>query len=198
MDIRTTQRGMTLIEAIIFTTLLAFIIAGIVAALRYSYQGQRFALEQADATRSARTGVERVVRNLREASYADDGAYPIETLATSSATFFSDYDNDGKIERVHYFLNGTNLQRGTLESAGDPPTYSGSEVVTTVSDNVRNETTGAPLFTYYDINGVEMTNLSEVDELAFVLVRLIVNVHPERAPVDYELRSSAALRNVHN
>lgn len=191
-------KGMTLLEVVVFVGLLVFILIGIIGALRFTYQGQRFAFEQADATRSARAGIERAVRDLREASYADDGAYPIEALTTTSAIFFSDYDNDGKIERIRYFLDGTNLKRGIVDSAGDPPTYSaGTEVVSTISDNVRNEAVGVPLFTYYDSTGAELADLAEVDELAFVLVRLVVNVHPERAPIDYELRSSAALRNVH-
>lgn len=166
-------------------------------SLRYAYRGQRFAFEQADATRSARTGIERAVRDIRETSYADNGAYPIEAMSTSSVTFYSDFDNDKKIERVRYFLSGTDFQKGVVESSGDPPAYATStEVISIVSDNVRNEAVGVPLFTYYDTVGAAISDYTDIDELAFVLVRLVVNLHPERAPDDFELRSSAALRNV--
>lgn len=191
------QRGFTLIEALVLLSVFVIIVGAIVSSLRYVYRGQRFAFEQADATRSARTGLERTVRDLRETSYADDGAYPIVSLATSSATFYSDYDNDDKIERIRYFLDGTDYKRGIIESAGDPPTYAtSSEVVTTVSDNVRNNAIGTPLFTYYDTQGALMSDLTDIDALAFVVVRIVVNLHPERAPDDFELRSSAALRNI--
>ncbi len=192
-----TQRGFTMLEAIVFLSIVVLIITAIVSSLRYTYRGQRFAFEQADATRSARAGIERVVRDVREASYADDGAYPIVAMATSSLTFYSDYDNDNKVERVRYFLEGTDFKKGVIDSAGDPPAYAtSSEVVTGVSDNVRNESVGTPLFTFYDTAGAEMTDLSEIDEFAFLLVRLVVNLNPERAPNDFELRSSAALRNI--
>tara|TARA_B100000745_G_scaffold300372_1_gene254066 strand:+ start:5048 stop:5596 length:549 start_codon:yes stop_codon:yes gene_type:complete len=181
----------------VFLSVVVIIIVAIVVSLRYAYRGQRFAFEQADATRSARAGISRVVEDVREASYADDGAYPIVAMATSSITFYSDYDNDNKVERIRYFLENTDFKRGIIESAGDPPAYEPSnEIVTVVSDNVRNESVGVPLFTFYDTSGVEMSTLSEVDELAFLLVRLMVNLNPERAPNDFELRSSAALRNI--
>ena len=188
---------MTLLEAIIWLSVFVVILTAIVSSLRYTYRGQRFAFEQADATRSARVGIERSVRDFREASYADNGAYPIVSLATSTATFYSDYDNDDKIERVRYFLDGTTLKRGITESSGDPAVYAtSSESVSTLSTDVRNTAINTPLFTYFDRAGAAMADLSDVDALAFVVVRLVVNLHPERAPDDFELRSSAALRNV--
>ena len=191
------SKGMTLLEAIIWLGVFVVILTAIVSSLRYTYRGQRFAFEQADATRSARVGVERSVRDLREASYADNGAYPIVSLATSTATFYSDYDNDEKIERIRYFLDGTDLKRGIIESAGDPAVYAtSSEEVSVLSTDVRNSALGTPLFTYFDRDGTEVVDLTDVDALAFVLVRLVVNLHPERAPDDFELRSSAALRNI--
>lgn len=191
------QRGFTLIESIVLVLVFVVIVGAIVSSLRYVYRGQRFAFEQADATRSARTGIERAVRDVREASYADDGAYPIVSIATSSIEFYSDYDNDNKVERIRYFLDTTDFKKGIIESAGDPPKYdSGDEVITIVSDNVRNEAVGIPLFTFYGKDGALITDLADVDDLAFVLVRLVVNLHPEREPDDFELRSSAALRNI--
>ncbi|PCI29934.1 hypothetical protein COB52_02045 [Candidatus Kaiserbacteria bacterium] len=190
------NRGISLIETLVLIAVFTLIIMAIVSSLRFVYRGQRFAFEQADATRSARQGTERVVKDLRETSYADDGAYPIAAMATSSVTFFSDYDNDGKVERLRYFLDGTDFKEGITESAGDPPAYSVSETVNVVSDNVRNEALSIPLFTFYDKSGTLMSDYTEVDELAFVTVRLVVNLHPERKPEDFEIRSSAALRNI--
>jgi len=191
------QKGFSLIETLVLLVVFVVIVTAIVSSLRYVYRGQRFAFEQADATRSARTGIERTVRDLREASDADNGAYPIISMATSSTSFYSDYDNDDKIEQIRYFLDGSDFKRGTIESAGDPPVYATStEVITTISTDVRNENIGTPLFTYYDKTGALMVDMNDIDQLAFVLVRLVVNLHPERAPDDFELRSSAALRNI--
>ena len=197
MQHKYTQRGFSLIEMMVLLFVLVIIIIAIVSALRYTYRGQRFAFEQADATRSARTGIEQAVRDLREASYADNGAYPIVRLATSSVEFYSDYDNDNKIEKIKYFLDGDTFQKSIVESSGDPPEYATStEVISPISDHVRNSAVDIPLFTYYDRAGDELVDLSDIDDVAFVVVRIIVNLHPERAPDDFELRSSAALRNI--
>jgi len=191
------QRGLTLLETVIFLGIFILIISAIVASLRYVYRGQRFAFEQADATRSARSGLEQAVRDLREASYADDGAYPIVAMTYMSLTFYSDYDNDGKIERIRYFLDGTDLKKGLIESAGDPPTYDpDDEVVTIVAQNVRNASLWKRLFSFYDRDGNEITDLTDIDALAFVVVAVVVDLHPERAPDYFELRSSASLRNI--
>lgn len=194
----THNRGLTLVETVVFIAVFVVIIGAIVAALQYMYKGQRFVFEQSDASRSARTGIDRIVRNLREVSYADDGAYSVESMSTSSMVFFSDFDNDERVERVRYFLEDGNVKRGVVESAGTPPEYDmNTEVVQVISDYVRNEALGIPLFTFFDTEGDEMNDYSAVADVAFVTVRLVVNIHPESAPIDYELRSSATLRNVH-
>ena len=190
------ERGFTLLEVMVLVSVLILIVIAIVSATRFVYRGQRFAFEQADATRSARIGIERAVRDLREAAYADDGAYPIFAMSTSTITFYSDFDNDQSIERVRYFLDGTDFKKGVVEASGDPPAYVSSEVISIVSDNTRNAEINTPLFTFYDKVGVLLTDYTEVDDLAFVVVRMVVNLHPERAPDDFELRSSATLRNV--
>lgn len=191
------MRGLTVVETTVFVFVFVVLIIAIVSSTRYAYRGERFAFEQADATRSARSGIERAVRDIREASYADDGAYPIIEIATSTMSFYSDADNDGKVERIRYFLDGTNFRKGVIISSGDPPAYAVlSESVSLVSDNVRNAVIGTPTFTYYDKGGALMSDYTKIGDVGFVLVRMVVNVHPERTPEDYELRSSAALRNV--
>lgn len=191
------KRGFTLIETLVFITIFTVIIIAIVSSINYVYRGQRYSFETADATRSARLGIEQAVQDIRETAYSDIGDYPTVEMATSSFTFFSDVDRDSKIERIRYFLDSETLKRGELESVNDPPEYLlVNEVVSTVSNHVRNEALVVPLFTYYDKDGAEMGDLNLITEVAFVLARLVINLEPERAPNDFELRSSAALRNI--
>lgn len=191
-----TRNGFSLLEVLVLVSVLVMIVIAIVASTRFVYRGQRFAFEQADATRSARLGIEQTVRDIREASFADDGAYSIVSMSTSSVEFYSDIDRDDSIEKIRYFLDGADFKKTVTESSGEPPVYATSSAVTSiVSQDVRNASTSVPLFTYYDGDGSLITDYTKVADLAFVLVRLIVNLHPERAPEDFELRSSAALRN---
>jgi len=98
------QNGMTLIEAIIVIAISSVVMVTVVASIRLVYQGNRFALEQADSIRSARRGVEYMVRDIREAAYSDIGDYPVIAYGQNSFTFFSDIDRDASIEQVRYFL----------------------------------------------------------------------------------------------
>ena len=197
MKYRASKKGFTLIEVVVLMTGLVLVITAIVSSLRYVYRAQRFAFDQADAMRSARLGIEKMVQDFREASYADDGAFPIVSMATSSISFYSDYDDDNKLEKLRYFIDGTDLKKGIIESSGSPLTYSaGDEVLSVISTNVRNNSTDTAMFTYYDKSGALMSDYNDIANVAFVTVRLIVNLHPERGPEDFELRSSASLRNV--
>jgi len=61
---------------------------------------------------------------------------------------------------------------------------------------VRNIEQGVDIFEYYDNTGVEITNLSNVSNIAFVKMSIVVNINPARSPNDFTLRASAALRNL--
>ena len=190
-------QGMTLIEMLVFITIFTVIIVAVVSSIRFVYKGQRYSFETAESTRNARLGIEHTIKDIRESAYSDIGDYPIIAMATSSLEFYSDIDRDAKVERVRYFLDGSTLKKGLLKSTGNPPEYlNENEVVSIVSTNVRNNATGVPLFTYYDKSGAEMTDLTKITDVAFVLARLVVNLEPSHAPNDFELRSSAALRNI--
>ncbi len=188
---------MTLIETVVFLAIFSVIVIAIVSSIRFVYRGQRYSFETADATRSARLGIEQAIQDIRETAYSDIGDYPVVAMATSSITFFSDVDRDTKIERIRYYIENDMLKRGELEAVNDPPEYlPANEVVSTIAPYVRNEPLGVPLFTYYDKSGAEMADLADVTSVSFILARLVINIEPSRAPNDFELRSSAALRNI--
>ncbi len=191
-----TARGFSLLEMLVVIAITASVVVALIVAIQYVYRGQRFVFEQADATRSARIGIERAVADMREASYADNGAYPIVAMSTSTMTFYSDIDDDSSFERVRYFLSDKVLYQGVVDAAGTPPTYDGSETTTALATDVRNDALSVPLFTYYDADGNALSDLADLDAVAFVLVRLVVNLEPSRAPNDFELRASATLRNI--
>ena len=87
----------------------------------------------------------------------------------------------------HYFMKGVT----------DPVDNSYSEeneVVTVVSAYVRN---APPIFEYYDINGGLITEYpARLSDTKLMKLHLIVNVNPDRAPDDLELKSYVQLRNL--
>lgn len=192
----TALRGLTLLETIVTVAIFTVIMISITDSVRFFYRANISSIEQSYQIESARRGVEFLVRDLREASYGDDGSYPIAEISSTTITFFSDTDKDAYIERMRYSMDGTSLYRNVLESSGSPLTYTGTGATSTVSEYVRNFEEATPIFSYYDENGVEITDYDEVDEVRSVVVNLVVNIQPIRAPEEFTLRSSATLRNL--
>ena len=136
------------------------------------------------------------MRTVREASYASNGAYPIVSIAPNDVVFYAEVDGDSDIERVHYYVADTALYSGVLDPTGNPLSYTGTEATSTISDYVRNITLGSSAFTYYDKNGLLISDYARVSDVRFVTANLIVNIDPNKLPDQLTLRSSAALRNI--
>lgn len=191
-------RGLTLIEAVVAVGIFSISMSAIISSVIFFYRANTSSLEQSYQIDSARRGIEFLVRDLREATYGDDGTYPLSAIASTSITFYSDTDKDAVIERIRYSLQGTQLYRNVLDSSGTPPSYAGAGATSTVSIHVRNDEEAVPIFRYYDSGGIEITDYVQVDEVRSIIIDLIVNVQPVRKPEEFTLHSSATLRNLRN
>jgi Tfp pilus assembly protein PilW len=192
------KRGLSLVETVVTIAMATFAIIAIGSFTITFYRDHAYAIEQAFAVNSARKGVDRMVRDIREASFSDEGDFPIVSIGPYDIVFFSDIDHDDMIERVRFTLNSGTLFRGQAESAGMPSEYPvDDDSETIVSDYVRNEAYGHTLFRYYDKEGIEITDYGQIMDVTFVTVDMIVNINPDRLPRDFSLRSSASLRNTH-
>jgi type II secretory pathway pseudopilin PulG len=191
------KSGFTLMETVVVIAILIIVLGALTSSIRYFYRTNSHALEQSFAINSARIGIERMVKDIREAAFSDEGAYPVISMATSSFSFYSDIDEDIFVEKIRYFLDGTDLNKGVTNSSGDPLVYDDSdEVVSLISDNVRNNADSIEFFSYFDTSGTQVTNLASTTDLRFTTIEIVVNVNPTRLPNNFTLRSSAALRNV--
>ncbi|MCX6738714.1 MAG: type II secretion system protein [Candidatus Parcubacteria bacterium] len=189
--------GLTLIEAIVYVAIFTVVMSVILQSVISFYQTNRYTLEQMNQLDIARKGVSTLVVGIRGARYSASGAYPIESGGINTITFYTDIDNDTIVERVRYFLNGSSLQRGIIKPSGLPPVYTGSEVISTVAQYVRNDATHV-IFQYYDTAGALMSVPPVAINVRFVKIDLIVNVNPATMPNEFTLHSSATIRNVKN
>lgn len=188
---------MTLIEAMVWITILVFAMGAITSTILYFYRTNAYSLEQATAVTSAQRGLEQVVRVVREAAFSSQGAFPIVSVSAHNFVFYADVDDDPLIERVHYYLSGTSLMRGVLNPSGNPPDYVGAETIEEVADYVRNLAQGITTFRYYDALGAEIaSSTTAYTNVRFVKVTLSVNVDTATLPDPLTLNSSAALRNL--
>lgn len=190
------QAGVTFIETLVWIAVFTMAALAIVTTLLSFYRTNRYTLEQADAVTSAQRALEEAVKTIREGAYSSQGAFPIVSINTNDFVFYADVDDDALIERVHYYINGTNLMRGILEPTGNPPDYTGTEVTSAIAEYVRNTDQGLTTFQYYDEIGSEITNYTNWTAVRFVSVNLAVNVNPATLPNQFVLNSSAAIRNL--
>lgn len=190
------ERGMTLVETVVWVAVTLSALLAIVTSVQYFYRTNNYAVEQAAAVSSAQRGIENMVKTMREASYSSNGAYPVIAMSTSSIAFYADIDTDPFIEQVRYFIDGNSLKRGVIDPSGDPPVYTNPETFSSVSDYVRNVEQGVTIFRYYDLNGTLMTDFGDIAEVRFIETTVVVNINPFRLPNQFTLRSTAALRNL--
>jgi len=193
----TTSRGLSIVETLVAVAAGTLVIIGVASLVLSLYRTNAYAVEQAFAINSARRGIERMVRDIREATYSDEGAFPIIEADPYALYFYSDVDRDDNVERIKFYIQNGTLMRDETKASGTPPVYpSNPDSTSAVSDHVRNTFLGESLFRYYDTSGNEVTDLSNVTDIAFVVVRLIVDINPHRLPNNFILQSSASLRNL--
>lgn len=192
-----TNLGLTLIETVMAIAISTLILGSFVASISIFYRSNKYTLEQAFAVNSARRGVEQMMKDIRKVSYSDEGSYPVISMTTSSFSFYSNVDTDAYAEKVRYFLEGTNLKKGIVDSSGTPLSYNdNNEVISIISDNVRNNTQSVVLFSYYNASGTPVTNTASTTDIIFITADIIVNVNPLNIVNDFRLRSSATMRNI--
>jgi hypothetical protein len=196
------SKGMTMLEVVVWISAFTFVTLAIVSSVIYFYRTNTYTIGQASAVSSAQRGVDRMIRTIREASYASNGAYAIISIADNDFQFYADVDADPFIEKVHYSLtsvgSSTVLTEGIVNPVGDPPAYSGAEATTSVSYYVRNLDAGlaTTTFKYFTKTGTQITDYTRAIDVRFVTVTAVVDTDTSQKPDAVTLRSSAALRNL--
>jgi len=192
--------GFTLTETIITLGIFLLVTTAITAFIAQGFRVNRFTLHQSGAISQARKGMDFLVKEIREASPAENGSYPIEIADDQNLIFYSDIDADELVEKIRYFLDGTNLKKGITEPTGFPPEYSEAEQITTISQYIRNDTD--PLFYYYnrdypnDTENNPLDTPAAVNEIKLIRIFLEVNVDPGQAPKHFILISNSQIRNL--
>jgi len=189
------SRTFTLIEVLVVIAILGTAGIALSSMIQFFYRGNAFLFEQTAALDSARRGMREAVVSIREASYGDDGSYPITEASDSLLTIYSDFDDDASVERVRYSLSETVLYREVTNSGGSPPSYAGQpSSTTTIATYV--QSTSTPLFTYYDVAGTELSSPIDISGIAAIGITLTTDLNPLRAPNLFTLTGRATLRNL--
>jgi len=198
---RNSAAGFTLLEALLVIAISGIVLGALSVFIISSYRGYYYNMEEGQAINEARRGVETMVREIREARYADDGSYPLVKAGDNEFIFFSDIDRDGSSERVSYLIQNGSLKKEVIKASGDPPQYLIANTSTsTISNFVINSPN--PIFTYYngdwpgDTAHNPLPTLTRLTDTKLMHVHLEVNVTPSRPPNNFTLESDAQIRNL--
>jgi type II secretory pathway pseudopilin PulG len=188
--------GFTLIETL-FSAAIFVIIVGVMSLFfKNTWVYNAFLGSSLTGINSGRAALKTIVAEIRTASSGSDGAYAISAATATSFTFYSDIYNDGRKEKIRYFLENNQLKKGVIIPTGSPLAYTGTETITTLISNV----TSTSIFNYYDKNydGTTAALSLPVDVSNIRLVKITVTIddNPNRAPGTITVSSQVTLRNI--
>jgi hypothetical protein len=187
------ERGMTFSEVIVTIGIFSIIMIGVNQLFLKSWQNYNLVMHTNEASIAANRGSSEIVNVLRRLGAGDDGSYPILSVGSFDLKIYSDIDNDGVTEKVHYYLSGTNLMVGKSNPSGFPLTYPAldSEAAILIKNVVNSA--AQPLFYYYDGDNNTMGSpSSNLNNIRMIEVNLFI----DRKEGDLNIESYASLRNL--
>lgn len=195
------QAGMTLVEIMVGMGILAFLTAAVIALQTLIAQSEEFSVKTVFTTENANTAVQSMIAQLRTARPSEAGAYPLEEATDQQIIFYSNADTDTDVERVRYFLQGTDLVKGVIDPEGFPVTYpADNEATRIIAEFIQNA--GDPLFFYYnqdwptDTTNNPLPTPADLSQVKLVRVFVRVNADPSEPEGELTLESSAQIRSL--
>jgi len=203
MNQRSSIKAFTLVETLLVASIFLIIMIGVTSFERDTFQVNTISSGSFSTAQGAQEILRTMVVQLRSASEGSDGSYPILTAGSTTLTFFSDINGDGKKERIRYFLSSTTLEEGIMEPIGTPLSYNNAtETISYVAYNVRNLTLASStnIFDYYNdtYNGTSspLTQPVSVSAVRLVKITLILDLNPNQAPLPRTYTTQVSLRNL--
>jgi len=197
--------GMSLIEMLVAIAIFTIGIAGFTQLFLHSWRQNSYTIEMGQTSMAASQGVNEMVRYLREVRQGDDGSYPVVFADDYELIVFDDYDRDDITERLHFYRNGGDILMGIRKpTTGLPKTYaSGDAEVKTIASHIVNDSE-TPIFAYYDSNYPEdsvnnpIATPATAPNVRLVRIDLHMNIDPNRAPDNIQIKSFAEMRNLND
>jgi hypothetical protein len=195
------RQGYGLLEVIISSFLFAIVVAGGAAFFVYFLRNYDFSFEETRIINDAEATMRRIAKEVREARTSENGAYALFTANDQEIGFYSDIDNDDVVEKVRYYLDGSNLYRTIVEPEGSPLSYDDiDEEVSLVSEHLTNNSD--PVFYYYneDWPGDEINNplilTNRLSETRLVQIEIKVNTEEGLGVSDFIFSTEVMIRNL--
>lgn len=189
------SRGISMVELLLIVAVFTILMIAVMTSISSFYRYNGYTIAQSYQVSNARSGIDVLVRDIREMTYADNGAFPLVEMEDHRIGFYSDIDRDDSVEYVEYELATTTIEKRVYNATGSPPVYDFGTVDEQfiLSEYVQNLNQSTTTFAYYDEVGNATTTITAVK---YIEAKIIVNIDPVRDPGEFMLRSSAAPRNL--
>jgi type II secretory pathway pseudopilin PulG len=189
------QKAMTLVEAIVVIGIFSIISIALSVWIVDFYKTYGYVFEQVQTVIKAEKAIATMIREIREATTAQDGSYILATTTDYAFSFYSDIDRDDSIELVNYYIEDSKFIRSVVEPiVGPPANYANG--TTTKKVEASHVINGPSIFKYYDKNGNELlTTPIRRKDTEMMQVDIIINTNPTKIN-NYELKSNVQLRNL--
>ena len=199
------KRGFTLVETLVAITLLLIGTAATVLLFSKTMQSKAYSLEMGRSAFVVSRSIGDLTQYLRRVRQSDAGTYPIVSADDNNLIIYSDYNKDGKTERLHVYLSNSKVYMGVRSpSATFPVTYSaGDETTIELADHIVN-TASDSMFSYYnkdypaDTVNNPVTTPADVSEIRLIKIFLKINIDPNRAPDNIQQETFVELRNLND
>lgn len=194
------NRGASLLELTVVMGITMIVMLGAASFIILSFRNEQILNDQLFGQKEARKVLSEIVNTVRTAEQSSIGGFSIAEATTSSLTVYANIDTDTLRERVHYWVSGTNLNRGILKPSGNPLAYTGVEQVTTLAHDVRNNTLGIPTFTYFteSYSGSVTTSTVTTTITGIRMVKIMIEIERDqnKSPVPLRAESLTHIRNL--
>ncbi len=137
-----THKAFTIVETIVTIAIVVIVMGGFTFLFSRLWTVYGRTIETGIATQTAVYALNDTKKYVSRARVSENGSYPIVSATEDEFIFYSDYDGDGIVERVRYFLEAQQLKVGIIEPdiTQEPASYGDdTETITTVSKYVIND-----------------------------------------------------------
>jgi len=194
---KTSTKGLTLIELLIVIGILGFLGLAISQLLGDTFKNNRELSQSLLAVQETRSAIKKMVSEIRIANSANTGAYPIVTASSTQFSFYADTDNDGIYSRIRYFYLNGSLMRGEIIPTGSPLSYnSANETVSTLVHNVINNASGIFFYHGEAYTGVEdpLAEPYNTSDIRLVRIRITADASTSTPPAAITEESTVFIR----
>ncbi len=183
------EGGFTLVEMLVAIAVLGLILSGIASLLQATVTASGQTMNETPLQMEARSALDTMVGDLREAYYGDTTTSVIVSMSGTSVTFYApDRLTPFHLREITYQLSGSKLQRGFVTSTNTGgPAWTVLAAPSTFSNIVPNVTNFS--LTYQDANGNTTATPANVVR---VLITLTVTAAPQGGPTTFT--ASATIR----